>query len=124
MKAAMVIAMVTVVISRAALALSEKDASALADVIYRVEGGDRARVPYGILGVKVRSRAHAREICLRTIWHAWRDCPEPKSRERFIRFLGNRYCPPSADPVGNRNWIRNVILISSGLASPGRCAGG
>lgn len=31
------------------------------------------------------------------------DCPVD-----FITFLGNRYCPASADPEGNKNWKRNV----------------
>lgn len=26
----------------------------------------------------------------------------------FIRYLGGRYCPPSADPQGYTNWIHNV----------------
>jgi hypothetical protein len=26
-------------------------------------------------------------------------------------FLADRYCPPSADPIGNRNWRRNITLI-------------
>jgi len=26
----------------------------------------------------------------------------------FITFLAHRYCPPSVDPVGHRNWIKNV----------------
>jgi len=26
----------------------------------------------------------------------------------FIESLADRYCPPSCDPVGNRNWKKNV----------------
>ena len=26
----------------------------------------------------------------------------------FIFFLGNKYCPPEVDKIGNINWIRNV----------------
>lgn len=26
----------------------------------------------------------------------------------FVDFLSNRYCPPSVDPVGNRNWRSNM----------------
>ena len=26
----------------------------------------------------------------------------------FITYLGRRYCPPSVDPIGHRNWVSNV----------------
>jgi hypothetical protein len=26
----------------------------------------------------------------------------------FINSLGDRYCPASCDPAGNKNWKRNV----------------
>jgi hypothetical protein len=35
---------------------------------------------------------------------------EVRSKE-FIHFLADRYCPPSVDPVGNRNWKKNVWAI-------------
>jgi hypothetical protein len=31
---------------------------------------------------------------------------------KFLDFLADRYCPKSADPVGNRNWKKNVRSIS------------
>lgn len=52
--------------------------------------------------------SEARAICLNTIRNSqarWRDAGAPG---RFIEFLGNRYCPPSVDPVGNTNWVKNV----------------
>jgi len=30
----------------------------------------------------------------------------------FIAFLGLRYCPPEDDPVGFRDWVRNVKILS------------
>ena len=30
----------------------------------------------------------------------------------FITFLGLRYCPPSVDPEGHKNWVRNVKILS------------
>lgn len=86
------------------------DAEKLADAIYRAEGGPRARAPYGILSVKVSGPAEARRVCLNTIRHAQRDFPGGDLRQ-FIRFLANRYCPASVDPVGNSNWNRNVLSI-------------
>ena len=84
----------------------------IADAIYRAEGGARARVPrYGILGVPVHGAAEARQVCLRTIdtnRARWTAAGAPGD---FIDFLGNVYCPPSADPTGNRNWRHNVKAI-------------
>ena len=33
---------------------------------------------------------------------------QQKRKEDFIEFLADRYCPPSVDPEGNRNWKKNV----------------
>jgi len=30
----------------------------------------------------------------------------------FITFLGMRYCPPSVDLEGHKNWVRNVTYLS------------
>lgn len=87
------------------------DRQKLADAIYRAEGGPRAKVPYGILAVKVRNEREARAICLRTIDHAWRDFSSSSPSSSFIEFLAARYCPPSADPTGHRNWKRNVTFF-------------
>jgi len=81
------------------------DPHRLADAIYLAEGGPSARRPYGILSVPVRDRAHARQICLRTISTA---ADEWDGRGDFIAFLARRYCPPQSDPLGHRNWIRNT----------------
>jgi hypothetical protein len=45
---------------------------------------------------------------LNTIEHAWRDW---SGRGSFVNFLADRYCPISADPIGNRNWRKNVAKI-------------
>lgn len=85
----------------------------IADAIYIAEGGTRARVPYGILSVKVRNVADARRVCLNTIRNnraRWIKAGSPGS---FINFLADRYCPPSVDPVGNLNWKRNVSSLSN-----------
>lgn len=80
----------------------------LANAIYLAEGGPRARAPYGVLRLAGHSESECRRVCIRTIEHARRDWPGTGS---FIDFLADRYCPPSVDPVGNRNWKRNVRLL-------------
>ena len=38
----------------------------------------------------------------------WQKAGQPGE---FVDYLGNVYCPKSADPVGNGNWRRNVKAI-------------
>lgn len=84
------------------------DAERMADAIYKAEGGRKARVPYGILSLKVRDAAHARQVCIRTILNNERRWIAAGRPGEYIDFLADRYCPPSVDPVGNRNWKRNI----------------
>lgn len=110
MKLHLVIALPLLLILLSALCCQaeEPNYDQIADAIYLAEGGPRAKVPYGILSVKVSNEAEARKVCLRTIRHAWIDYQIDKPKYGFIDYLGDRYCPPSVDPVGNRNWKRNV----------------
>jgi hypothetical protein len=92
--------------------LSSTTVNRLADAIYRVEGGARAKAPYGILSIKVSSTDEARRICINTIRNnhsRWIRAGRPGE---YLDFLADRYCPPSADPRGNRNWKKNVRSIS------------
>lgn len=92
--------------------LSSTTVNRLADAIYRVEGGARAKAPYGILSIKVSSTDEARRICINTIrnnHNRWIRAGRPGE---YLDFLADRYCPPSADPRGNRNWKKNVRSIS------------
>lgn len=80
----------------------------LVAAIYHAEGGERARVPYGILSVKVRDAEHARQVCERTVINNHRRWVQAGRPGSFVKFLGLRYCPPSADRRGHDNWVRNV----------------
>jgi hypothetical protein len=91
--------------------LPSSDVQTLVRAVYRLEGGGAARVPYGILSVKVSGPDEARAVCTRTIvnTHArWIRAGRPGN---FLDFLADRYCPPSVDPVGNRNWKHNIKAI-------------
>jgi hypothetical protein len=88
--------------------IQEAYANRIADAIYVAEGGAKAKVPYGILSVKVKDAAEARWVCLNTIRNNWLRWEAAGRQGEFITWLGLRYCPPSVDPVGHRNWIRNV----------------
>lgn len=92
----------------------------LVDAIYLAEGGARARVPYGILSMKVSGPAQARRACLVTVHNNYSRWLRAGRREHFVDFLADRYCPPSADRAGNHNWKRNVkrLLANSALRTP------
>jgi len=80
----------------------------IANAIYRLEGGARAKAPYGILSMKVSSPAMARRICMTTIRNSrarWLKAGRPGDE---LDYLADRYCPPSADPVGNKRWKVNI----------------
>jgi hypothetical protein len=87
------------------LAATDSD---IADAIYKLEGGSKARAPYGVLSVKVRDAQHARQVCLTTIRNSrarWLAAGRPGDE---LDYLADRYCPPSADKVGNARWKRNI----------------
>jgi hypothetical protein len=90
---------------------SDINVEKMADAIYRSEGGAKARVPYGILSVKVKDEADARRICINSIRNnikRWEKAGRPGN---FVDFMADRWCPPISDPVGNTNWKRNVKAI-------------
>lgn len=97
--------LLSLLLAPAAMAL---DAERIADAIWRVEGGHRARVPYGILSVKVKDAAEARRVCLNTIRNNHRRWIAAGRPGDYLDFLADRYCPPSVDPAGNRNWKHNI----------------
>lgn len=95
-------------------AMSPADAEKIADAIYKVEGGKRAKAPYGILSVKVKNEQEARKVCLNTIRNNFKRWNKTKKELDYFEFLGNRYAPIGAanDPKSlNKNWINNIKKI-------------
>lgn len=91
--------------------LTRQQVDGLSSAIYRAEGGDKARVPYGVLSVKVSGKDEARRVCERSIvnnYARWQKAGKPGE---FISFMADRWCPASADPRGNVNWKNNVRKI-------------
>lgn len=80
----------------------------IADAIYKTEGGAKAKVPYGILSVKVKNEAEARRVCLNTIRNQRKRHASHQCGKEFLDCLSDRYCPPSVDPKGNKAWKRNM----------------
>lgn len=78
----------------------------IADAIYRAEGGDKTRYPYGIMSIKTKGVDDARKICINTINHAYRDWVAAGSKGDFIDFLSKRY-----DPKTYERWAKLVKQI-------------
>lgn len=92
--------------------LDDSYVEALANAIYKAEGGSKTRHPYGILAKYKHTTP--RQACINTIksaWGRWEKAGEPGE---FIAFLGKTYAPVGAanDPTGlNSNWVRNVTYF-------------
>ena len=87
------------------------DVDRMVSVIYRIEGGEATRWPYGIKSVKCADKAEAKRVCENTVrnnWVRWHKAGKPGS---FTVFLANRYCPVAADANGNARWIANMTKI-------------
>ena len=82
------------------------------EAIYISEGGENTAYPYGI---KLQSyphdvprSQHARKVCVATVLKNHQRWIDSGMQGDFIDFLADRYCPPSVDPQGNKNWKKNV----------------
>ena len=105
------IAIATLMIAATVVSAQPINVERMADAIFRSEGGDKARVPYGVLSVKVKDKADARRITITSINNnikRWEKAGKPGT---FIDFMANRWCPVASDPIGNRNWKKNVTAI-------------
>jgi hypothetical protein len=109
MKTALLIGLVLLVNS--AVAQTTEQVNRIVNAIYYVEGGPKAKVPYGILSVRVKNKEDARKICFNTVKNNIARWQKQTQEKDFLVFLANRYCPPSVDPKGNANWKKNIKAI-------------
>lgn len=79
--------------------------------IYRVEGGDKTKYPYGIKSVKVSGKDEAKRVCENTVRNNLARWRKAGAKGEYLDFLADRYCPPSVDPKGNLNWKNNIKKI-------------
>ena len=107
MKAILVLLLLSNWAAYAKSSLTAANVERIADAIYVLEGGSKARVPYGILSMSVRDESHARQICINTIRNSYNRWIKAGAKGDFLDHLANRYCPP-ADSEGNQNWKRNI----------------
>jgi hypothetical protein len=92
----------------ACAALSEPDLNRIADGIYRIEGGAKTRHPYGVLSVRTKDPRRVCIVSIKNNYKRWETAGRPG---RFGDFMADRWCPASADAVGNRNWKSNFQRI-------------
>ena len=96
------------------ITFDDKFVNKMADAIYKAEGGEKAKSPYGVLSIKLKGKtpdakkAEARQITINSIRNNWKRWQSTDKKQEFVDFMADRWCPPSADPVGNRNWKNNV----------------
>ena len=83
-------------------------AETLADAVFKAEGGKKARKPYGVLSIPVHSDAHARRITLNSIRNNWKRWERAGRPHDFVSYMAKRWVPTSTDPIGHRNWVKNV----------------
>jgi hypothetical protein len=93
------------------LVLTEKKINTFADTVYRIEGGKKAKKPYGILTIPVKDEQSARKVCINTIKNNYKRWNAAGRTNCFIDFFANRWCPSSSDYVGNKNWKVNAHKI-------------
>ena len=106
-----IIAIATLMLAATVVSAQPINVERMADAIYRAEGGDKARVPYGVLSVRVKDKADARRITITSINNNIKRWDKAGKPGTFIDFMANRWCPVASDPVGNRNWKKNVTAI-------------
>ena len=75
----------------------------------RIIEGVHSTHPYGII-IKNHhyTSEQARVICTRTILHYQRDYIKQHRHDDFLNYCADRYCPPSVDAIGNKNWKTNI----------------
>jgi|SRR3990167_4018054 len=86
------------------------DSEEIADAIYHIEGGAKAKKPFGILSIPCHSYRECRRICINTVQNNFTRWQLAGSQGDFLKFLADRYAPPSAHPL-NKNWYPNLVKL-------------
>lgn len=93
---------------------SEIPVDKIVDAIYVIEGGARAKKPFGILSVPCKDYADCRRVCENTVrnnYKRWNKAGRPGD---YLAFLAARYAPANVanDPKKlNRHWLKNIRRI-------------
>jgi hypothetical protein len=89
--------------------LSPSQVKQISSAIYKIEGGDKTKYPYGIKSINVHGdKNKAKLICENTIKNNWVRWQKTNKQIDFLTFLSLSYCPPSSDLIGNKRWNSNI----------------
>lgn len=87
------------------------DVERLSQAIFKAEGGNRAKKPFGVLSIRVKDKLHAKKICQATIRNNYKRWVKAGRKGDFINFLASKYAPVGVanDPSNlNVHWAKNV----------------
>jgi hypothetical protein len=77
--------------------------------IYITEGGEYTKHPYGI--IPHYEHTTPRQACINTVQHYITSHPSEVLSRSLVEHLAAKYCPSSVDPIGHKNWIKNMETI-------------
>jgi hypothetical protein len=85
----------------------------IVNAIYKAEGAEKAKKPFGILSVSCEGYDDCRQICFNTVRNNRKRYADYgyKQYDTYLEFLASRYAPIGAsnDPHNlNQNWLKNV----------------
>ena len=93
--------------------ISAPEVNRIVDAIYIIEGGAKAKKPFGILSVPCNSYAACRKICANTVRNNYKRWERAGRPGDYLKFLADRYCPVGAenDNGTNKFWLTNLRRI-------------
>jgi len=96
--------------SALAAELTTAQVDKIADAIKKIENSKK--YPYGIKSINVNGdETKARIICENTIKNNYQRWIKAGSKQNYLDFLADVYCPKSCDLQGNINWHKNIHAI-------------
>jgi hypothetical protein len=75
----------------------------ICEIIYIIEGKEKARQPYGIETIECSSREKCKRICHNTVINNLKRFQNQTEENDFLTFLARRYCPPNW-----KIWLKNL----------------
>lgn len=92
--------------------MADDRAEEIANAIWRIEGGEKTKYPYGIKSIDTGGDVNkARRICINTIKNNFVRWQRDGKPGFYLDYLADKYCPKSADAQGNTNWKKNMRAI-------------
>ena len=81
----------------------EYTAKEICDVIYIIEGKEKARQPFGIETIECKTYKRCEQVCWNTVNNNKERFKKQKEEKDFLKFLAKRYCPYNWEI-----WLKNL----------------